>query len=286
MRSRRAAVAILGTTALRGTEAFLETVWLKQHEVAEEQRLIPTEAAPRKDTFVGYVGRLAFKSVVNKPTPRLLLRLVAGVQPDEATTLFVVAMACNLVYCAIIVVAFLALPRGTALALGAATFAVGPALVFVVFGCLVVIVCACAAYPMTVVATLWLANFAKTTAFQWLALRLRLDLDRDGDVDLLDFFGFIAHTRLGRLLRLPALHRRWNAKTDKPVQQLAHKIDTLDLRVKALTALVEDLIALKKREDQAHAHRSNLWESAAGSWGHDDLGHGASSGTAASSRNR
>lgn len=162
-----------------------------------------------------------------------------GIEVDEIKALYFVTFLCNIAYGVLVLVGFLTMPRNKMLWLTAATVLVGPSIILVIVACVAAGLAACALYPRTSVASLWLVFFLQSKAFQAMGKRLNLDHDGDGDVDTWDVLSALAKTKIGALLRLDKAHSFLNS---------FFKSSTVD-RLESIEQKLDELVAKNAKKD-------------------------------------
>lgn len=199
----------------------------QQKNSPAEDSAIVEQAAPEATGLIGLLATALFE-FLDRPKYRFYLWATFGVSLDERSTVAGVTLLCNFLYVVIVLSLVLVVPRAHWLVGTAATFFVGPAVVLAILGCIVGSLVVFALYPMTSVAAVWLACFLQSRLFQQIGLRLELDVDHDGDVDSMDIVKALAKTRLGRRLKLDAIHQFLNTVQAKTTQA---RLETIESKI-------------------------------------------------------
>ena len=122
-------------------------------------------------------------------------------------TVWCLSVTCNILYCVLVFMGFIYIPRNVMLVIGLFTAAIGPALVLVLLGALGAACICMAFYPMCTVAGMWSFFFLQSQFFQRLGVVLDLDVNGDGVCDFWDFLDWLGSTRVGRLFGIDHIHQ-------------------------------------------------------------------------------
>jgi hypothetical protein len=171
--------------------------------------------------------------------------MTIGQLPNEANTIVMLNIICNLLYSLGILIGFVYLPRTYMLIGTLATLFIGPALVLLLLGSLALILIAFSVYPITSVLSMWTFFFLTSKVAQVLGRHLGLDQDKDGDCDMLDILHYAASTKWGMQLGLPKLYKMLHESTMDPFQAIHRRLDEIQDSTRSLD---ESLNSPKKRE--------------------------------------
>ncbi len=167
-----------------------------------------------------------------------MLRYV-GIKLDEQSTVLVVSVICNLLYCTAILLGFLWFDRNLMLVVVLLTFAIGPVIIFVILGLGVAFIVLMAFCPMITVAGIWFFHFLHSNAIQNLGKWLKLDEDKDGTVDIADFVAWAAEKWWGKWLGMTLLKSEIDAARAKSLDAIIKKC--IDSKFKELSAKIDEL---------------------------------------------
>jgi hypothetical protein len=171
---------------------------------------------------------------VDRPKYKFYIYMTIGKLPDERSTIIFLNMLCNILYGVAVLAGFLFLPRGYMLIGTALTIFIGPALILVLLGAVVLILVVFALYPVISVSSMLVFFFLTSQIAQVMGRRLGLDHDKDGDVDMLDLLSYAASTKWGKVLGLPKLHRMLNESMMDPFQEIHRRLDEIQRSTRTL----------------------------------------------------
>jgi hypothetical protein len=173
-------------------------------------------------------------SAVNRPKYKFYIYMTIGKLPDERSTIIVLNMLCNILYGVAVFSGFMLLPRGYMLIGTALTIFIGPALILVLLGAIVLSLVVIALFPVISVFSMLVFFFLTSQIAQVMGRRLGLDHDKDGDVDMLDLLSYAASTQWGKACGLPKLHRVLNESMLDPFQEIHRRLDEIQRSTRTL----------------------------------------------------
>jgi hypothetical protein len=165
---------------------------------------------------------------LNRPKYKFYMFMTIG-RFNEEHTILVLSSLCNVLYVTLILVGFLLQPRNRMLIITALTLYVGPVIILLGLGALIILVGCFAFYPVYSVIIIWIWFLLTSQVAQLIGRYLGLDTDADGNVDLLDFLYYCATTNWGRSIGLLHLHAtivKYATKFD-PLQEIKERLDQI-----------------------------------------------------------
>lgn len=176
--------------------------------------------------LVERIGKEIFK-IVKRPKYKFYIFMTIGTLPEEQSTIALVNTLCNVLYGILVWLGFLWLPRTFMLIVTLLTLTIGPALVLILLGTIGLALAACALYPVTSVACLWVFFFCTSHLAQAIGRELGLDGNRDGEVNFLDFLHELSESRLGGALGLRTLYSVLKDANRNHLQEIHRRLDEI-----------------------------------------------------------
>jgi hypothetical protein len=176
--------------------------------------------------LVEYIGKEIFK-VVKRPKYKFYIFMTIGTLPEEQSTIALLNTLCNVLYGTLVWLGFMWFPRTFMLLVTLVTLTIGPALVLILLGTIGLALAACALYPVTTVACLWVFFFCTSHFAQAIGRNMGLDGNRDGEVDFLDFLHQLSESRWGGALGLRTLYNVLKDANRNQLQEIHRKLDQI-----------------------------------------------------------